>query len=260
MSSSSSSASAKLNVLILGSTGATGKPLLAQLEKCDRVNEITALVRRLPPTAVICHTDLEEPPRVKYVAVDFDSLLTDKADNAEFRQKDVVFCCLGTTRKDAGSAEAFVKVDHDYVLAAAKLAHSARVPHFSIVTAAGSNADSWFLYMQTKGKVENALKALNFSHLSIFQPGLLLRPDNTRFGEKLATWFMPALPTSTLATAMLQDALNQARPGGEAPSHGRHDVEVFGNNAIKQLAAAAATTAAAAPAAASSASSSTTTK
>jgi hypothetical protein len=42
--------------------------------------------------------------------------------------------------------------------------------------------DSWFLYMQTKGRVENALKALNFSHLSIFQPGLLLRPDNTRFG------------------------------------------------------------------------------
>jgi hypothetical protein len=78
-------------------------------------------------------------------------------------------------------------------------------------------------------------------------------------GEKLATWFMPALPTATLASAMLQDALNQARPAGEAPPHGRHDVEIFGNNAIKQLAAAAATTTAA-PAAAASSTTTTTTK
>lgn len=229
---------------------------MALLEKCDRVQQITALVRRVPAAAA---TEDDSEPRIKYVAIDYNSLLSDKADNTEFRSKDVVFCCLGTTRKEAGSADAFIRVDHDYVLAAARLAFSAGVPHFSIVTAAGSNADSWFLYMQTKGRVENALKALNFSHLSIFQPGLLLRPDNTRFGEKLATWFMPALPTATLASAMLQDALNQARPAGEAPPHGRHDVEIFGNNAIKQLAAAAATTTAA-PAAAASSTTTTTTK
>lgn len=229
---------------------------MALLEKCDRVRQISAAVRRAPAAAAAAADESE--PRIKYVTIDYDSMLSDKADNTEFRAIDVVFCCLGTTRKDAGSAEAFIKVDHDYVLAAARLALSAGVPHFSIVTASGSNADSWFLYMQTKGKVENALKALNFSHLSIFQPGLLLRPDNTRFGEKLATWFMPALPTATLASAMLQDALNQARPAGEAPPHGRHDVEIFGNNAIKQLAAAATTAAAAAPAAAASSSTTTT--
>jgi oxidoreductase len=32
-----------------------------------------------------------------------------------------VFCCLGTTKADAGSAEAFRKIDHDYVVNTAKL-------------------------------------------------------------------------------------------------------------------------------------------
>ena len=32
-----------------------------------------------------------------------------------------VFCCLGTTRADAGSAEAFRKIDHDYVVNSAKM-------------------------------------------------------------------------------------------------------------------------------------------
>lgn len=220
----------KLNALVLGGTGATGKPLLDLLANdADRVGRITALVRRAPAA-----TDSDDNARVKHVVVDYDAMVAGKADAAAFRDHDVVFCCLGTTRKDAGSAEAFIKVDHDYVLAAAKLAHSAAVPHFSIVTAQGSNADSWFLYMQTKGRIENALKALGFSRLSIFQPGLLLRPDNNRLGEKLATWFMPSLPTSTLAAAMLQDALDQPRP---ASTERRPEVEVFGNNVIKQIAA-----------------------
>jgi oxidoreductase len=224
-SSSTSSSSTKLNALVLGSTGATGKPLLDQLsQNTDRVGRITALVRRAPTT---------ENARVNHVVVDFDAMVAGKADDAVFRGHDVVFCCMGTTRKDAGSAEAFVKVDHDYVLAAAKLAHSAAVPHFSIVTAQGANADSWFLYMQTKGRIENALKALSFGRLSIFQPGLLLRPENNRLGEKMATWFIPSLPTATLAAAMLQDALDQPRP---VPAERRPEVEVFGNNVIKQIA------------------------
>lgn len=32
-----------------------------------------------------------------------------------------MFCCLGTTRADAGSAEKFKKIDQDYVLQSAKI-------------------------------------------------------------------------------------------------------------------------------------------
>lgn len=46
----------------------------------------------------------------------------------------VVFCCLGTTRKVAGSAEAFKKVDLEYVVRSAEESKKAGVGHFSLVT------------------------------------------------------------------------------------------------------------------------------
>lgn len=64
------------------------------------------------------------------------------------------FCCLGTTRKAAGSAEAFRKVDLDIVVSFAKLCLlHAHARHFAMVSSYGANANSWFLYMQTKGEV-----------------------------------------------------------------------------------------------------------
>lgn len=67
-------------------------------------------------------------------------------------------CCLQV----AGSADAFRKVDYDYVAKSAELAKKANVPHFSLVTAQGANGNVWasdiklfhgLLYTQTKGRV-----------------------------------------------------------------------------------------------------------
>jgi hypothetical protein len=66
----------------------------------------------------------------------------------------------------AGSAEAFKKVDHDYVAAGARLAKAAGVPHFSLVSAQGANhkcpANDFalfhaLLYTRTKGLVSRRL-------------------------------------------------------------------------------------------------------
>ena len=54
------------------------------------------------------------------VVVDYEKLTETLGE--QLTGLDVGFCCLGTTRKQAGSDEAFRRVDFDYVLEIAKIA------------------------------------------------------------------------------------------------------------------------------------------
>ena len=49
------------------------------------------------------------------------------------------FCCLGTTIKKAGSKENFEKVDHDTVVAFAKIAKAHDATSFTFISAVGAN-------------------------------------------------------------------------------------------------------------------------
>lgn len=86
---------------------------------------------------------------------------------------DVFVCALGTTRKAAGSDEAFRAVDHDLVLEAAAAARGAGIHRMILVSSVGADAESSNLYLRTKGEVEAALGKLGFARLDILQPGLL---------------------------------------------------------------------------------------
>src|SRR5690242_13024580 len=96
--------------LILGGSGLVGGKLVELLLEAPEWTRVKTLVRR-PLEPAVPHAKLEE------VRVDFDRL--DEA-RAAFAVDDV-FCCLGTTIKQAGSREAFRRVDHDYPLRAAEL-------------------------------------------------------------------------------------------------------------------------------------------
>jgi oxidoreductase len=89
--------------------------------------------------------------------VDFDKI--DENKNL-FADIDVGFNTMGTTRPDAGSAENFVKIDHDIPLHVARLfkeANPSKPTHFCLLTSAGSSATSSFLYPRTyKGVVGKA--------------------------------------------------------------------------------------------------------
>lgn len=56
----------------------------------------------------------------------------------------------------------------------AKLAKQGGCKDFHLVTAQGSNKNSWFLYPKTKGLVEQEVTDMAFNRLSIYRPGLLL--------------------------------------------------------------------------------------
>jgi len=91
----------------------------------------------------------------------------------EAAHADVLVCALGTTRKAAGSDEAFRSVDHDLVLETAEAARMAGIDRMILVSSVGADPQSGNLYLRTKGEVETALGQLGFARLDVLRPGLL---------------------------------------------------------------------------------------
>jgi oxidoreductase len=177
------------------------------------------------------------------VVVDMDKLETD--GRAAFEGADSVFCCLGTTRPTAGSAEAFRKVDLHYVEAAARAAAACKVPHFGLVSAQGANAGVWasdwklfhgLLYMKTKGQAEEAVKAARFPYASILRPGLLERGELARGMEKMVARIMSSVKVSQVAHCMIADAerwhAERAAAAGSGGAGGEPEVKLFEMKAI----------------------------
>ena len=106
---------------------------------------------------------------------------------AELPEIDDAFCCLGTTRKAAGTDAAFRKVDFEYVLDFARAAQKAGAARFILVSSIGADAHSKFLYTRVKGEIEAAIIALGFEVVGIARPSFLTgqRGEN-RLGEAVA--------------------------------------------------------------------------
>ena len=159
--------------LIIGATGATGKDLLSQLLADDTYAEVHCFVRK--PLA-LTH------PKLHAHVVDFD---TPEAW-ADLVRGDVAFSCLGTTLAVAGSKEAQWRIDYDYQYAFARQCKANGVPTFVLVSAAMANAQSKVFYNRMKGQLEDAVKALEFKRLIIFQPSILIRSNSDRGAENFS--------------------------------------------------------------------------
>lgn len=165
--------------LLLGGSGETGKQVLKQLNMNPLVSRIILVGRRL--------LEVDDQPKVDQKVVDFDQIEDHKI---AFDGADFAICCLGTTRGKAGK-DGFVKVDYEYVVNSAKiLKEGGTCQEFHLVSSWGAKHDAWALYPQTKGKTEEAIKAMGFSRTSIYRPGLLMTSrDETRIFEKIARGF-----------------------------------------------------------------------
>ena len=127
-----------------------------------------------------------------------------------------MFVCIGTTRGEAGSADAFVKVEVGITRAASEIAKAAGLSHVSLVSAQGANKDIYvpttlihpLLYIRTLGEKQQAVLDQHFPSVTIFQPGMLNRLVGDRTAENVINWMIPgmSLRVDTLARAMVQDA------------------------------------------------------
>ncbi|MGH7568275.1 MAG: oxidoreductase [Gemmatimonadales bacterium] len=167
--------------LLAGASGLVGGHCLRRLLADDAYERVTTLGRRTLP---LMH------PKLVQRTLEFHRL----ADLPDFPRARDVFCCLGTTMKQAGSAEAFYRVDFTHVYELARLAARHGAQQFLLVSAIGAHPRSWIFYNRVKGEVEEAVARLPFKGIHIFRPSLLLGDRGEhRPGERLAAAVMPAL-------------------------------------------------------------------
>lgn len=167
--------------IVLGATGLIGRNLVAQLTSHEAYSKVIAITRR--PVEY-------DSEKVSNEVVNFECL----NEFAHIFRADVLFSCLGTTKKQAGSYEAQRLVDVNYQLKVAQLAAQNNVKHYLLVSSSGANSKSNNPYFQMKGELEEQVIGLNFVRVSIFQPSLLLgERDHFRFGEAIGSYLMPVL-------------------------------------------------------------------
>jgi uncharacterized protein YbjT (DUF2867 family) len=213
--------------LIAGASGLVGRQCLARLLADPIYGQVVALVRRPLPI-----TDAKLTQQV----TDFDRL---GAEGARFPASDDVFCCLGTTMKQAGSREAFRRVDFTYIVSLAARAVQYGARQFLLVSALGANPHSQIFYNRVKGETEAAVARLPFAGRQIFRPSILMgeRAEH-RPAERAGAAILQAL-----ARAML-GPLRRFRPVGadtvaralvEVARRGPPGVNIYESDAIARL-------------------------
>ena len=213
--------------LLAGGSGFVGSELLRQLLLATDYSRVYAVSRRPLPF---------DNPRLANRIVPLEET---RARLAGMRCDDA-FCCIGSTRRSAGSAAEREKVDLDLVVSFARAAHAFGATQLIVVSSAGANPQSRNPYLNVKGRLEVALRDLRFASLQIMRPGLLLGVRaQVRPLELLGTMVMPlinpllfggmaqyrGIAATDVAAAMLAAARAQ-----------RRGVQVYAGQALRALA------------------------
>lgn len=194
-------------VLLTGATGLVGGRLLRMLLNAPDIKSIAAPTRR-PLTDISGVFNPHDPQLTDALAQVVDPV-------------DIVFCCLGTTRREAGSKEAFVHADYTLVIDTALVGKKLGAQHMLVVSAMGANAHSPFFYNRVKGEMEEALIAQQWPRLTIARPSMLVgEREKKRAGETLLAPLFSLLPGNLksidardVASALLAEALSPAQEG-----------------------------------------------
>lgn len=192
--------------LLAGATGLVGSHLLSLLLHSPQYTSVKAVTRH--PLS-ISHSKLEN-----IVVPDFTKL----DDYASQMECDIVFCCLGTTIKKAGTKDKFFEVDYTYPHKLAQIALKQGAKAYFLVSALGADKGSLFYYNRVKGEIETAIRGMGYWSVHIFRPSLLLgKRQEKRLGEdtaqllhRLIWWLIPlkyrGIKAEAVAKAMLHYA------------------------------------------------------
>jgi uncharacterized protein YbjT (DUF2867 family) len=200
--------------LLAGATGLVGGHCLERLLAEPAYTRVITLGRRPLDRA---------DPKLEQRVVALDRL---GVVGFEFPRATDVFCCLGTTLKQAGSEAAFRQVDFTFVVSLASLALGAGAQQFLLISSLGASPTSRIFYSRVKGETEVAVSALPFEGRQIFRPSILAgERTERRAGESLGVAVMRGtafamvgplrkyrpIAATTVAEAMVRVALRAPR-------------------------------------------------
>lgn len=168
------------SIALLGASGLVGSRLLELLLADPTVQFVVVPARR----------PLErEHPKIRFHQSD----LSPARFPADWlKGVDVVYCCLGTTIKKAGSRENFRSVDYEMPLLLAHRADEAGVKKMVIVSSVGANPLSNNFYLKVKGEMErDVLASTSFQKLAFVRPSVLLGARSEfRLGEQIGKFVL----------------------------------------------------------------------
>ena len=206
-----------MKALVIGVTGATGKDLVNVLLQDRDYTEVVLFVRRL---SGMVHSKLVE------ILTDFDKL----EEVSQHITGDVWFSCLGTTLKVAGSKDKQRHIDCEIPAKFAEIAKRNGIPRTVLLSAYGASPASRVFYSRIKGELEEKIDSLAFDSYIVFRPGLLLRKDTDRSGERLSAGILKFLNKlglirkfSPLPTSILAEKLAKAP---KVLAGGKHVIEL----------------------------------
>lgn len=169
--------------VVLGATGLIGQHLVQELLQDKFFSKVRLLVRR--PFSL-------DHPKADVQVVNFND---EKDIAARIDIGDVIFCCIGTTRKKVkGNKTEYRKVDYDIPIITARLGIQHGFNQFLLVSAIGANPVAANFYLQLKGCIEEDITALPFESIHIFRPSILLgKREEFRPGENIGKAFIKSI-------------------------------------------------------------------
>lgn len=195
----------KETALVVGATGAVGRKLVPLIASSRHCQKVIILHRRSTPFTKLA--------KVEERVIDFGQLPA-----LVVGAVDAVFCCIGTTQKQAGSTAAFQRVDRDIPITLAAWAAEHQAGTFVTISSLGADARSGSVYLRTKGEMEDGVADAKLRSVYILRPSLLKgERSEFRLAEHVGNWALAivgplmvgalrryrAVPTETVAKAML---------------------------------------------------------
>ena len=162
--------------IVLGATGTVGTYLVKKLLASPQCKQLTVISRK----------EIPFHPKLKLeIWKDFSIFQSKKSNKMAniFEGHDVLFCCLGAPEKNLFGlynkkkyGQMFKTIDYYYVVGAATIAHLASVPQFSVISNPTASSKAHFLLSKVKWKMQQAIQAIEFNGISIFQPYHMIKP------------------------------------------------------------------------------------
>lgn len=164
--------------IIVGASGLIGSKLLNILLAQSDYDKVLSIGRK---KIKVTNTKLQQ------IVVEFDNI----AEYENELKGDVIFCCLGTTKRDTPDLNDYRKIDHDYPVRLAEIAVRNSVSQFHYISATGARAGSSNFYTKIKGDTEEDLKKVGVEALFIYQPSVLIgHRKKPRILESIAVFMM----------------------------------------------------------------------